>query len=762
MPNIKEKDTTTFKGALHRSAFQEAIIANTSVSSVIESTPRLQKWFTIYGRLSHYIDNSIERGILKPAQLEVLKSIKDFLFERKVMGTKKAENRPTNDFDIRGFVELPTGFGKTVIFSQVIKALYDKSALETAHKINGKELRVVIVVPTVLLVTQTRDRINQFAPELTNEIGVVYSGESRVYDKNITITTYDSFKSLPAENYDVMILDEVHEALTDKRKTVIASFKNALKLGFTATPDYSDYQKTEDLLKTQIAEVSILSAIMAGYLCPVKTFVVKTEFDLGSIKINETGDYNPAELNKAVNIETRNSAAVEIYKKYLDGKQGLVFCTGIDHAEKVAKRFRNEGISAYAVHSQMEQKLREELKEKFNRGEVKVLCNVNTLTRGADFPTAQFILNLAPTRSIVKETQSAGRALRIDPNKPNKIATVVDFLDKGSESNPPVIFGDVLLGEAELPDYIQWISEEVKTGENEVKEPVEIAGIVDVITSIGEVIEISKGRDLNPFQNWSSIPSFEILLNKKLGISVSSLYIKRAVEELSANPLYKEVFEAQTRRIFKAKGTQTERVITKFSPIIQDMVIEYFERIKEESDKYINDGWKTADECTLFLGITKSVFDSAVKVRSYFEGQSALVKGFDQFNRYREIEMYSPSLIEETITALYYNIIRIVSPKSFSKRVTFQDMNDYYNERQIFTKYKINKADFDILVVARLQAEIAEAIEKATLENKPKLRDSLEKIIVERINIGGKVISLFKKEQITFAMNKLGFKPDFL
>ena len=171
-----------------------------------------------------------------------------------------------------------------------------------------------------------------------------------------------------------MILDEVHEALTERRKKTIDSYKNAVKIGFTATPDYSDYQKTADLLKTQISEVSILSAIMAGYLCPVRTYIVKTDFDLSSVKVSESGDYNPGELNRAVNIEVRNSAAVQIYKEYLNGQQGLAFCTSIDHAEKVAKRFQDEGITSVAVHSLMSPELRDQINERFNKGEIKVLC----------------------------------------------------------------------------------------------------------------------------------------------------------------------------------------------------------------------------------------------------------------------------------------------------------------------------------------------------------------------------------------------------
>lgn len=73
-----------------------------------------------------------------------------------------------------GYIKLPTGVGKTVLFTEFIEAT---------------RLKTLIVVPTKILVTQTGEKIEQFAGGL--EFGKIYSAAKKL-GKEVTITTYAS------------------------------------------------------------------------------------------------------------------------------------------------------------------------------------------------------------------------------------------------------------------------------------------------------------------------------------------------------------------------------------------------------------------------------------------------------------------------------------------------------------------------------------------------------------------------------------------
>ncbi len=87
--------------------------------------------------------------------------------------------------ETEGFVKLPTGVGKTVLFTKLIEAL---------------GLRTLIVVPRKTLVDQTSGKLTKFAPDL--EFGHVYSGKKKDYSKPVTITTYQSL--VPGVQQDLM------------------------------------------------------------------------------------------------------------------------------------------------------------------------------------------------------------------------------------------------------------------------------------------------------------------------------------------------------------------------------------------------------------------------------------------------------------------------------------------------------------------------------------------------------------------------------
>lgn len=373
------------------------------------------RWLRTLNNIDEYIANqhALEPAsrVLYPEQIEVFEHL----------------GRLIANGGTEGYVKLPTAFGKTIIFTEFIKAL------------NG---RTVVAVPTIEIVDQTELMSAELSPELT--VGKVYYDEEN-FDEQVTIITYHSLvrhlergarrpeeEDLRPDEIDLLVLDEVHHAIGLKTSWVISQFPNAIKLGFTATPVYSPTRFVGQIINKEVYNKSIKEAVEEGTLCGFRVWVALTDMDLSGVKVSSlTEDYDPSQLLRVINNTSRNQAAVDLYQENFAGESAVVFCVSVQHAKNVAELFKSRGIAAEAVYGNM--KGRERVIETFRRGEIQVLCNMQLLTEGFDAPKASVCINLRPTLSYVVAEQRGGRVLRRDPNNPLKEATIIDFIDKGGD-----------------------------------------------------------------------------------------------------------------------------------------------------------------------------------------------------------------------------------------------------------------------------------------------------------------------------------------
>lgn len=386
-----------------------------------EKIEKLKKWLRVLNSLDDYIKNHQEgrETTLYERQATVFDDVRKFL---EAGGSE-------------GYVKMPTGSGKTVLFSELVEAI---------------DLPTLIVVPRKLLIKQTQEKLEQFAPGL--DVGEI-SGKAKQFGRQVTVTTYDSLLSqleqgnlVPAD-FDFLILDEVHLALSQMRMEAIKKFEDTIKIGFTATPVYSQKKKVENILGTEIHNLSIREAVeKEGLLSPFSSILAYTEVDLSTFPLGTVdGDYDESTLAKALNIAGRNRSAVDLYKQNFLEESAVCYCVGVDHAGEMVRLFNEVGIPAEMVSGKTRNL--EEILAKYKNGEIKVLCNADLLIAGFDAPITSVCLNLRPTASVVMAEQRAGRALRPDPENLDKYAHIVDFVDKGiPNERGPVLFASVADG----------------------------------------------------------------------------------------------------------------------------------------------------------------------------------------------------------------------------------------------------------------------------------------------------------------------------
>lgn len=193
---------------------------------------------------------------------------------------------------------------------------------------------------------------------------------------------------------------------------------------------YSDERQVANLLNTEIHKMTIREAVEEDLLSPFSAIIAETNVDLTNVSIKSNGDYNEDELEQAINITTRNQAAIDLYQRLFPGQTAVAYCNSVKHAQDLAKLFTESGVTAGFISGYMDKKEQDAVLKKFHEGEIKVLCNADILIEGFDEPRASICLNLRPTKSLVNAQQRGGRVLRIDPHNPNKHAYIVDFLDK--------------------------------------------------------------------------------------------------------------------------------------------------------------------------------------------------------------------------------------------------------------------------------------------------------------------------------------------
>lgn len=342
---------------------------------------------------------------------------------------------------MRGLIVLPTGTGKTSVFTELIKRL-------RSHRMGAKAL---IVAHQIELLDQAQKRIQAMVP---GAIVSIEAGDMKADPSSHVVVAGVQSIGRPGNNKlswfkpDLIIIDEAHHAPADSYQHVLNNFGvyegECHLLGVTATPHRmdnkplhgSDVAIFQDILYTY----TIRKAIAEGYLCNVRGYrAVADGLDLSNVK-KTAGDYNQGQLQEIMNDDELNAFAVEKWFEVASNRRTVVFCTGVEHADDMAEAFRSRGVRAESVNGKMDRESRDAVIRRFRSGETQVLTNMNLLTEGVDIPEISAILMLRPTQSWTLYTQMLGRGLRPAPGKPDCI--VIDIAGNSElhqlGKNPPI------------------------------------------------------------------------------------------------------------------------------------------------------------------------------------------------------------------------------------------------------------------------------------------------------------------------------------
>ena len=152
---------------------------------------------------------------------------------------------------------LPTGCGKTVVFSSV-----------TENQVN-KGHRVLIMAHRGELLDQAADKLK----EASGLDSVLEKAESTSLGSFLPVTV-GSVQSLaqekrlarfPNDYFQDIIVDEAHHCLSDSYRRILDHFPTANILGVTATPDRGDMKNLGEFFDSKAYEYSMTEASMSTF-----------------------------------------------------------------------------------------------------------------------------------------------------------------------------------------------------------------------------------------------------------------------------------------------------------------------------------------------------------------------------------------------------------------------------------------------------------------------------------------------------------------
>jgi superfamily II DNA or RNA helicase len=136
---------------------------------------------------------------------------------------------------------------------------------------------------------------------------------------------------------------------------------------------------------------------------------------LKGVKIT-AGDYNQGQLGERVGKEPLVADIVSTWQRLGNNEPTLCYAVDRAHARAIHDKFESAGIGVGYCDAFTEIPERQELFRKMKSGEIRIICNVGTLTTGIDEDIRCIIL-ARPTRSEMLFVQIIGRGLRTTPGK---------------------------------------------------------------------------------------------------------------------------------------------------------------------------------------------------------------------------------------------------------------------------------------------------------------------------------------------------------
>tara|TARA_B100000900_G_scaffold395626_1_gene394183 strand:- start:27 stop:1535 length:1509 start_codon:yes stop_codon:yes gene_type:complete len=302
--------------------------------------------------------------------------------------------------------QLPTGGGKTIIFSEIVR-----------QYLKLKKKKVVVLTHRIELCNQTSKVLSNFGVlnKVVNSkaslddqkqyscfVAMVETLNNRLLDDKLDIS-----------DVGLVIIDEAHYNSFTK---LLKFFSSSFILGVTATPLSSNINlPMTDNYDELIVGESISELINNNFLAKANLYTYNV--GLTSLIVGANGDYTVKSSEELYTNNDMLSKLLLAYEERCLNKKTLIFNNGINTSLIVYDTFKKAGFNVRHLDNTASKKQRSETLKWFKQTPDAILTSVSILTTGFDEPTVKCIMINRATKSLTLYYQMIGRGSRLLKDK---------------------------------------------------------------------------------------------------------------------------------------------------------------------------------------------------------------------------------------------------------------------------------------------------------------------------------------------------------
>jgi len=302
--------------------------------------------------------------------------------------------------------QLPTGGGKTIIFSEIVR-----------QYLKLKKRKVVVLTHRIELCNQTSKVLSDFGvlnkvvnskaslddqEEYSCFVAMVETLNNRLLDDKLDIS-----------DVGLVIIDEAHYNSFTK---LLKFFSSSFILGVTATPLSSNINlPMTDNYDELIVGESISELIKNNFLAKANLYTYNV--GLTSLIVGANGDYTVKSSEELYTNNDMLSKLLLAYEERCLNQKTLIFNNGINTSLIVYDTFKKAGFNVRHLDNTATKKQRSETLKWFKETPDAILTSVSILTTGFDEPTVKCIMINRATKSLTLYYQMIGRGSRLLKDK---------------------------------------------------------------------------------------------------------------------------------------------------------------------------------------------------------------------------------------------------------------------------------------------------------------------------------------------------------
>lgn len=365
--------------------------------------------------LTHEWINEYQKNYVKPEKHAIRHIKRDIVpnyMQRQALASLEHLRQQNQD---RALLISATGTGKTYLSAFDVQKVKPRRMLFVVHR-KSIALKAMETFQTII-----KDKT----------MGI-FSGNVKELDKDYLFSTVQTIHKkenrelFKQDEFDYIIIDEVHKAGAYTYQELVHYFHPQFLLGMSATPERNDQFDIYKMFHYNIAyEIRLQQAMEYDLLCPFHYYGI-TDLNIDGISIDDKSDFNLLINEKRIDYIIEK---IEEYGYSGEKVHGLIFVSRKQEAIELSNLFNQRGYNTIALTGDDNEEKRQEAMDRLESNDedgLDYIFTVDIFNEGIDIPKVNQVVMLRPTQSAIIFVQQLGRGLRRNDEK--DYVVVIDFI----------------------------------------------------------------------------------------------------------------------------------------------------------------------------------------------------------------------------------------------------------------------------------------------------------------------------------------------